>query len=294
MKIIHSVCTNLFFPRSRKSIEAFGEMAAFLRERGVESLEFYHDGDGREAVGGVLSRLGLEGVYIAVIPLKEQLLHLCSTDADNRAQATELVRNSVDLAEANGMGAVMVNSGRIEAGREAEQLDALYASIEDICNYIAKRNAHVGLELEPCDSWMDARQLLGPVERTRAFLDRVNAAGMGLKLTMDSAHTSEEGDDFPAALERVKPYCHHVHYANCRVDDPSDPLYGDKHLGYDYEHSVWTYATLEALTGALADIWPGDETVRIGLEALCREADPFAWFDEVWSRMPWLHGEGSV
>ena len=292
MKVFHSVCSNLFFPESRKSIRAFEEMADFLAERGVEGLEFYHDGDGPDRVGRALARWGLDGVYIAVIPLKEGLKHLCATDADNRAQALEIVRRSIDLAEGNGMSSVMVNSGRIEPGREAEQLDAMFASFEELYNYIERRNAKVTLELEPCDSAMDARQLLGPAARTRAFLDRLHAAGLPLMLTMDSAHTSEEGEDFPEAVRRVKPYCRHVHYANCRIDDPRDELYGDKHLGYEYDRSVWTFAALEQLTAQLDALYAGDEPLRIGLEALCREADPYAWFEQTWSRMPWLRGEG--
>ena len=292
MRIFKSVCSNLFFPESRSSLRAFREMAAFLSARGVQGLEFYHDGDGAEDVGKVLSDCGLDGIYIAVIPLKEQLLHLCATDSENRALAVQTAQRSIDLAAANGMRTVMVNSGRIEPGREDSQLDAMFASFEALYNYIARRDLDVRLELEPCDSWMDARQLLGPVERTRGFLRALHDAGMPLTLTMDSAHTAEEGEDFYEAVKRVKPYCRHIHYANCHIADSTNPLYGDKHLGYDCADTVWSFEALARLTDQLSGLYGEGDTLRIGLEALCREENPYEWFDNIWSRMDYLRDEG--
>ena len=292
MKIIKSVCSNLFFPQSRASIDAFREMAGFLAERGAQSLEFYHDGDGPGRVGAVLADNGLEGIYIAVIPLKEQLCHLCDTDAENRARALEIVRRSADLAADNGMGCVMFNSGRIEPGREAEQLDALFASVESIYDYAARKCYALRFEMEPCDSGIDARQLIGPYRRTRAFMERLRGAGLPLMLTMDSAHTAEEGEDFFTAVEAVKPWCNHVHYANCRISNPADPLYGDKHLGYEYTDTVWTFDALDDLTARLDGLYAGSEPLRIGLEALCRESDPYAWFERAWRRMGYMSNGG--
>ena len=34
---------------------------------------------------------------------------------------------------------------------------------------------------------------------------------------MDTAHTVEEGEDFLEALTAVKPYCNHIHFANCFI-----------------------------------------------------------------------------
>ncbi|MCD8139377.1 MAG: hypothetical protein LUE17_06310 [Planctomycetaceae bacterium] len=61
MRLVKSICTNLVFPASRKDIAAFRDMAAFLKEKGIGCIEFYHDGDGRAHTGKALADLGLDG-----------------------------------------------------------------------------------------------------------------------------------------------------------------------------------------------------------------------------------------
>lgn len=288
MRIFKSVCSNLFFPKSRMSIDAFRETAAFLAAHGIQGMEFYHDGDGPHKVGAALADHGLDGVYIAVIPLKERSQHLCALDDENRRSALNTARLGMDLAADNGLGCVMVNSGRIEPGKLEDQLEALENSFERLFDYGAQRGYRLNLEMEPCDSVMDARQLIGPWRRTQTFVRRLNEKGLPLKLTMDTAHTVEEGEDFLEALRAVRPWCSHVHYANCLIEHPEDPLYGDKHLGYDYPETVWNFKELEALTDRLEALYPKDTTLKIGLEALCREDDPFAWFNDVWRKMSFM------
>lgn len=289
MKMIPTVATNLFFPASRRSLDAFEQTASFLSGLGVRGMEFYHDGPDAGALGGILRRHGLRGVYIAVIPLKEQQLHLCSVDEEVRQKAVVLAKSCVEQAADGGIDAVMFNSGRPQEGREDAGLDALYHSFSDLFEYKEKKGYAVSYEMEPCDSRMDARQLIGPYRRTKAFLEKLHSSGLPLKLTLDSAHTVEEGESFPEALKALKPYCNHVHFANCRIDDPEDPLYGDKHLGYEYAGSVWTFEAIRGFFPALERLYPGDEEVMAGLEVLCREEDPFSYFAKTWAELPQLH-----
>lgn len=288
MQLIPSVCTNLYFPESRKSIDAFRKTAHFLAGKGLRAMEFYHDGDGMDKVGGVLQEAGLEGVFIAVIALKERPAHLCATDPAHRAEAVALAREMLDRAAGNGIKTVMVNSGRMEPGMEAAGMEALAQSIELLYNYKIRKHLDIALELEPCDSGIDARQLVGPWRRTLALAQTLEGRGVELRLTMDSAHTAEEFEDFLSAVKGVKKYCAHVHYANCFLKDSSSPLYGDKHLGYEYPDTAWTFEALDGLTGDLDALYPDDEPLMIGLEALCLEEDRFAYFDKTWARLPFL------
>ncbi len=285
MKLIPSVCSNLWFPASRKDIDAFQRTAEFLAAKGVRCMEYYHDGDGFDRVGGILQQNGLDSVLIAVIPLKEQLLHLCATDENCRRRAIELCSQMMRRAADNGAGVMMVCSGRIELGREDQGVHALAQSVEALHNELIRQGHPLSLELEPCDSGVDARQLIGPYQRTLQLCALLKQRGVPLRLTMDSAHTSEEGQNFFEAVQATKPFCSHVHYANCTLNDPSNPLYGDKHLGYEFPDSVWTFDTLHQLTTQLDALYSGDEPLKIGLEALCRERDPFAYFDQTWARL---------
>lgn len=288
MKLINSVCTTLFFPKSRKSIDEFSRMAHFLSEKGMDCIEFYHDGDGRDKIGNILSDTGLNGVYIAVIPSKEKKLHLCDENEDGRIAAVNLFKNCIDEAQANGMTELMMNSGHI--GNSVEKgLDALAKSVEELFDYANKKNYKLRLLMEPCDSAMDACQLIGPYKRTLQFLQRMHAEGLPLELTMDTAHTVEEGEDFLEALAAVKPYCNHIHFANCFIKDEQSPLYGDKHLGYEYEDTEWTVPALASLFEGLKALYKDGETLRIGLEVLCRVDDPYKYFNDVWNSLEFLH-----
>lgn len=169
-------------------------------------------------------------------------------------------------------------------------MSALMHSIEELYNERILKKFKLRLELEPCDSRIDARQFIGPYERAGALCDMLRDAGVALHLTMDTAHVAEEGQDFDQAICHVKRHCEHVHYANCFLKDAQHPLYGDKHLGYEYPDTEWGFDALEALTKRLGALYEDDDTLMIGLEALCREADPFAYFDATWARMPYLAG----
>jgi sugar phosphate isomerase/epimerase len=285
MRLTKSVCTNLVFPESRKSIDEFRRMTAFLNEKGIGCVEFYHDGPERGKIGKVLAESGLEGVYIAVIPSKEGKLWLCDTDHDAKDAAVRMLKNCIDEAAANGIGNILINSGRLTEDVE-EGLDALADSVEQAYEYAAGKNYSLRFSLEPCDSVMDAFHLVGPYHRAVGFADKMRKRGFPLELTMDTAHTVEEGEDFSAAVTAAKPYCNHVHFANCRVDNPADPFYGDKHIGFEFSGSVWTPETLTEMFHKLRALYPGDEPLRLALEVLCREDDPYAYFDMMWKSLP--------
>ena len=181
----------------------------------------------------------------------------------------------------------MVNSGRIEPSAESTQMDALMHSLEAVFEYNASRGYDIQLVMEPCDSAMDARQLIGPWQRTKELVNRLHAEGLPLHLTLDTAHTVEEKQDFLEALYALKAYCNHIHYANCRTADPSDPLWGDKHLSFDIDGGEWGVDRLGTLTKKLFEMYSG-QRLRLTLEALCREEDPFRWFDRMLQNMPYL------
>lgn len=287
MKPILSVCTNLFFPKSRQTADDFRRTAAFIAERGAKSMEFFHDGTGRQSAGQVLADNGLSGVLIGVIPLKEGKLNLCSLDEANRLRAVDVARDLLKEAADGGIARLMICSGQHAPGDVDGHMDALVRSIETLYNEKVRKNLPVRIELEPCDSAIDARQFIGPYERTRALCDRLGGMGVQLHLTMDTAHTAEEFQDFPEALVAVKSYCDHIHFANCYLGDERDPLYGDKHLGYEYMDTPFGYAALnDQLIPRLAEIYPGDEALTIGLEVLCREEDPFAYFENTVKCLP--------
>lgn len=291
MKVKKSVCTNLVFPKTRKDIEEFSRVVEYLKGKGVASMEFYHDGEARYGtkIGNILDKNGMKGIYIAVIPSKEQKLHACSVEEDNRRGAVKLFCDCMDEAAANGIPVMMLNSGSIGPNVQ-DGLAALRESLRELYGYMEKKNYSLRLTLEPCDSWMFAKQLLGPVGRTVEFVKSCRKEGLPLELTMDSAHALEEGEDFLEALKLAKPFCGHIHFANCFIKDSQAPLYGDQHVGFEYADTEWDYPAMERAWPEIVAMYGAGE-LRVAIEVLCREQDPYRYFDGMWSRMPFLNVE---
>lgn len=288
MRVTNSVCTTVFFPASRKNIDEFRRMAEFLADLGMQGIEFYFDGAHGDQIGGILQKNKLDGIFIPVLPSKELKLWLCAEDPTVRRMAVELVCNCMDFAQRNGITQLMINSGRHDAD-EQRGLDALGASIADIYDHAAKKGYTLNLMMEPSDRRCEAFHLIGPYKTALAFAKQMHERGYPLMLTMDSAHSAEDGEDFAEAVRAVKPYCRHVHFANCFLADDKNPLYGDKHLGFEHPETVWTPATLAKLYADLEAIYPGDEKLRLALEVLCRADDPYAYFAKTWEALPFLH-----
>lgn len=283
MNVITSVCTNLFFPKSRDNAQAFADMTSFLRNYGIQSVECYCDG--HQQAGEFIALNGMSGVYIGVIPLKEQRKDLCALQEDARKMAVMQAKADMDKANRGGFDWFMINSGRKTPGQETKGMMALLHSLEELFEYRYKKGMKLGIEMEPCDSNMEAMHLVGSPERAAELCRTLDRHKLQLKLVMDSAHTSEEGRDFFEALTLTQPYCQHIHFANCRLSDPEDPLYGDKHLGYEYQGGIWNFEAIEDMMKRLDNFYENQD-IRIGLECLCRQEDPFAWFDNTWKRLP--------
>jgi sugar phosphate isomerase/epimerase len=298
MNVLRSVALSVLFPRSRFESAAFADALAFLSAWPLHSVEFCYEGPDRTQVAEALARSGLEGIYIAVIPLKTQNLSLCDLDEPARRQAVTLAISCIETAAALGCRSVMINSGRHPGAAWVEQgMRQFERSIAELHEVLAAKipagaSAAMNLLLEPCDSHLDARNLIGPTALATDLVRRLHQRYPALALTLDTAHIREEGEDFLAQLAQATDCCNHLHFANCVVDDPADPMYGDKHVGYDYPGSAFPPPILETIFRALPNLY-GDCDCRIALEILCREPDTQAYFRHVVSQIPWFFTGGT-
>jgi len=281
MQFIRGACTNLLFPDSRNSLAAFREMAAFLKSEGVGQIECYHDGEGApDQIGEILQLNGLDGVFIAVIPSKEQKLHACALGDENRKEAVSLFQDCMDRAADGGMRAMMINSGAIQPHRQ-EAMARLADSIERLFQYRDQKRYDIALTLEPCDTGIYACQQIGTIRDSLELMEICSERGLPMRLTMDSAHTAECGEDFVEALEKTRRFCNHIHFANCFVKDPASKWYGDMHLDFDHEDSEWDYAKIESAWPRIQTLYSGEERLMASIEVLCRDADPFEHFRQI-------------
>ena len=279
----------ILFPEARRSFAAMEEMLRFLQGK-VDMVEFYRESGEDAAIGGLFKETGLASIFISVVPLKEKGLNLCGPDEANRRAAVAEMIDGVNRARVIGSEAVMLCSGKKPQGGRAEimySLDAFTRSMRELTDYIKATGSSLPLLLEPCDSGLDAKHLLGSTALSVDMVRRVREFYPPFSLTMDTAHVTEENEDFMEAMDHAIPYCNHVHFANCMVSDPSDPLYGDKHPGFDYPGGSLPYPELERIFEELKTCY-GNGHLDIALEALCRAPDPYANFLSMQEQMPFL------
>ena len=161
-------------------------------------------------------------------------------------------------------------------------------------DYAEKKRTGATLQffLEPCDSCLDAYFLLGPTDRSVKALERIRKDFDNIGLVMDTAHVAEEGEDFIQAMEMAQDCCNRIHFANCQISDPQAEFYGDKHIGFDYPGSVFTYSEYKRIYDAMENMYSGKE-LTITLEVLCRQEDAFVHFEKIMEGMPWFFGKQS-
>ena len=279
----------ILFPDSRHSLKSMEDTTGYLNGK-VNMLEFYYEGENDSAVGRLLEKNDLEGIFIGVIPLKERGLNLCSLDEENRTAAVQLMFKCIERTRLTGCHSLMLCSGKrpMSDSDIPACADAFVRSVQQIMEYeAAGSGSPVKLLLEPCDSSMDVKHLLGPTHRVIDTAKRISNLPGSFGLTMDTAHVAEEHEDFMEAMSAARPYCNHVHFANCAVQDPADPFYGDKHVGFDYPGGSFPYSALEKIFRSLEHMYK-DDSLSIALEILCRADNPYKNFDAIMANMPWF------
>lgn len=293
--VTRSLAIASLFPRT---MDDPAEMARVLRRlsgRGYGMVEFYSKPGHDEEIGQMLRETGFASIFIAVYALKGAGFSLCAVDEKERCRAVEVLCASIDRAAALGCQAIMINSGFLPEDPDQVRLAcASYVrSVLEAYDYTDRKGYTLQITLEPGDSHVQSMQLLGPTDRVLETTEAIRAVRPGYGLTMDVAHLREEGEEILPALLSTLPHCHHVHLCNCLMNDPSSPLYGDKHVDFDCPGACFGYADFERMHREIGALY-GDRDYIITLEILCRAEDNDAWFDEVARRCAWMMGEGNA
>jgi sugar phosphate isomerase/epimerase len=89
--------------------------------------------------------------------------------------------------------------------------------------------------IEPTGRDMDKFFLLGPFDESAEFAETLRAQGMkNFALLVDMGHVPLLGVSIENALSQSKGYIGHIHLGNCIVKNKQHPLYGDKHVPWEF------------------------------------------------------------
>jgi len=165
---------------------------------------------------------------------------LSSVDSEIRQRAIGRVNEMIKSAGALGADAVLFFSGPdVEMERRAQARDAFRASLETLLEYrnqlLSARSPQLHIEIFDRD--LTLRRLLGPSRESAHFIQSVKREGGSVGITVDLSHIHQQGETPDRTLSELGETLVHVHLSNCVIDDPTDPLYGDKHPPFGWPGS---------------------------------------------------------
>jgi len=160
----------------------------------------------------------------------------CSPDKTERVRAYDTIMREIEYAYEVGSKKIVFASGPDLPEDRVGAKERLGELIVTIARQLPR---DVILALEPTDRDIDKRFLLGPLGETVDFIKRVRRYAPNLGLLLDMCHIPLMHETLESAIEKVDDTLVHIHLGNCKLDDPTHPFYGDKHIPWGYEGALY-------------------------------------------------------
>lgn len=181
----------------------------------------------RADVKAVIDQTHIKVAHGAQSALLMQKLNLNHLDDAERQKAVTQVKANIDEAAEVGAKRVAILSGKDPGDDDRPAaLDALVASVKELCAY--GKDKGIGVTLETFDRTIDKQCLIGPSDYAAEFASAVRADYPDFGLMYDLSHQPLLFEESEPALTLLKDHLMHAHVGNCVVD-PDTPGYGDLH-----------------------------------------------------------------
>jgi sugar phosphate isomerase/epimerase len=194
------------------------------------AVEITHikDDNVRKEAKKMLASSHVVSAYGAQPVLLSNKLDLNSLIEEERKKAVNEIKKCIDEAAYLGTKGVAVLSGP-HPGKEfeAEAIQKLLQSLEEVCSYSEKHNLR--LELETFDYDVDKRCLIGKSDLAANIAKEVRKKYSNFGLILDLSHFPLQYEQTKIALKNCTEYITHLHIGNCVLRDKSHPAYGDQH-----------------------------------------------------------------
>lgn len=226
------------FPETMKGegpiVETIGRI---LRDDYFDAIEitWIKDEAVRAKVKSMLDQSHIAVGYGAQPRLLTTGLNPNDLDEDGRQRAVRTLTDGIDEAYELGAKGFGFLSGKYDAARIGEGLDALEATIRTLSAHAAQKGG-MKIMLEVFDYDVDKCSLIGPTPLAAAFCRRVeDLANFGLMV--DLSHVPLMRETIDESLVPVARYVAHAHIGNAVVT-PGLPAYGDAHPRFGFPGSA--------------------------------------------------------
>lgn len=185
----------------------------------------------REATRKLLAQSHLKVCYGAQPSLLGPKLNPNDVDEEGRKKAENVLIEAIDEAEYLGAKGIAFLAGKWQQETKEQAYQQLLKTTIHVCQYAAKKDMLV--ELEVFDYDVDKAALIGPAPLAARFASDVRLVCPNFGLLVDLSHFPICHETAKDVIRTCRPYITHLHFGNA-VADPNAEGYGDLHqrLGY--------------------------------------------------------------
>lgn len=154
---------------------------------------------------------------------------------EGRENAEKTLLEAVDEAQYLGAAGITFLSGKWERERRGEAYEQLLKTTRAVCDYAAKKNMTV--ELEVFDYDMDKAVLIGPAPYAQRFAADMRMTHSNFGLLADLSHFPTTHETSRFVVRTLRPYITHFHIGNAVVKKGCE-AYGDQHPRFGFPNSA--------------------------------------------------------
>lgn len=250
----------------------------FAKDDFFDALEITHiaDPEVRKEAKRILEQSHLRVCYGAQPNLLGPKLNPNAIDEAERQKAEDRLIASIDEAEELGARGIAFLAGKWEEETKEEAFRQLVKTTRHICEYAAKKNMMI--ELEVFDYDMAKAALIGPAPLALRFAQEMRTYCSNFGLMVDLSHFPTTYETSRFVIQTLRPYITHLHIGNAVVK-PGCEAYGDEHPRFGFPNSANDVDELVDFFTVLQE------------EGFLREKDPLVLSLEV---KPWKDEDGDI
>jgi len=221
------------YPRT-PALEAIRKIASDDYFDAIEVKKSESDEE-REATRKLLAQSHLKVCYGAQPSLLGPKLNPNDVDEEGRKKAEDVLIEAVDEAEYLGAKGIAFLAGKWQQETKEQAYQQLLKTTIHVCQYAAKKDMLV--ELEVFDYDVDKAALIGPAPLAARFASDVRLVCPNFGLLVDLSHFPICHETAKDVIRTCRPYITHLHFGNA-VADPNAEGYGDLHQRMGYPGSA--------------------------------------------------------
>lgn len=236
----HGIVLTAIYPALMNDCEALISRIREISRQGVfNCIEFYFAGSEQDEnkIAEALKQYGLTAVFLAGFPMKQDKVDLTSGDEKIRNASVSKVMRLYDQARRLGAAKMLIVGGPNWKERDEDKIaEQARLSFRELDRYAEDGGPEITLEYFPVER--EPYHALGNTKLIYKIFATEEYKHIGI--TFDTSHVAQLGENMLESFQVVKPWIHHLHFANSMSKIKEHPMYGDKHPLFALENGDYT------------------------------------------------------